>query len=153
LAGRDARRHAAELEDALPFQEELPLLGEEDTEACQVDLLLVVLDLGEVGVAGEVRGQALRKADLEIAAEITARLVGAARRADVVGAHVAGEVRLQFERPRGSVRVDTDQRGKRRRLVDAALRPGGRHPRQVRQFVLPAHETEEVDTHTCSPLP
>ena len=43
-------RAAAEVEDALALEEELALLGEEQVEARQVDLLLVFFDLREVGV-------------------------------------------------------------------------------------------------------
>ena len=49
---------AAEREDALPFEEEVALLREEQAEARQVDLLLVLFDLREVGVVGDVGGQA-----------------------------------------------------------------------------------------------
>ena len=41
---------AAEIEDALALEEELALLREEQAEAREVDLLLVVFDLREVGV-------------------------------------------------------------------------------------------------------
>ena len=41
---------AAEGEDALALEEEVALLGKEQTEARQVHLLLVVFDLREVGV-------------------------------------------------------------------------------------------------------
>ena len=44
---------------ALVLEEELTLLGEEQAEAREVDLLLVGFDLREVGVVGEVGGQVL----------------------------------------------------------------------------------------------
>ena len=47
-------------EEALILQEEVALLGEEEAEAGQVHLLLVGLDLREVGVVGEVGRQVLR---------------------------------------------------------------------------------------------
>ena len=43
-----------------PLEEEVALLGEEQAEPRQVDLLLVDLDLREVGVDGEVGGEVLR---------------------------------------------------------------------------------------------
>jgi hypothetical protein len=46
-----------ELEDARVLQEEVALLGEEQREARQVDLALIDLGLGEVGVHGERRGE------------------------------------------------------------------------------------------------
>ena len=63
---------AAEVEDALVLEEEVALLGEEQAEARQVDLLLVGLDLGEVGVVGEVGGQAPRDAVLHVEADVAA---------------------------------------------------------------------------------
>ena len=48
---------AAELEDAGVLEEEVALLGKEQAEARQVDLLLVGFDLREVGVDGEVPGR------------------------------------------------------------------------------------------------
>ena len=72
LPGRD---DAAEGERALVLEEELALLGKEQAEPRQVDLLLVGLDLGEVGVVGEVRGQALRHAVLHVDADVAAEVV------------------------------------------------------------------------------
>ena len=48
---------AREVEHAAAFEEEVALLGKEQVEARQVDLLLVDLDLREVGVDGEVGGE------------------------------------------------------------------------------------------------
>ena len=49
----------AELEDAGVLEEEVALLGKEQAEAREVDLLLVGFDLREVGVDGEVPRQTL----------------------------------------------------------------------------------------------
>ena len=49
-----------------PLQEEVAFLGEKQVEACQVDALLVELDLGEVGVVGQIGGQVRGELDLEI---------------------------------------------------------------------------------------
>ena len=63
-----AAAHAAEREDALPFEEEVALLWKLQVEARQVHLRFVHLDLREVGVVGEVGGQALRQAVLDVEA-------------------------------------------------------------------------------------
>ena len=47
-------RRAAEAERALVLEKELALLGEEQAETREVNLLLVRLDLGEVGIDGDV---------------------------------------------------------------------------------------------------
>ena len=51
-----------EFEDAGVFQEELALLGEEQSKAGQVDALLIGLDLSEIGVDCEIEGQAVGEA-------------------------------------------------------------------------------------------
>ncbi len=56
----------AEVEDAGVLEEEVPLLREEEREAREVHLLLVDLDLGEVGVVGEVGGERLRDTHLGV---------------------------------------------------------------------------------------
>ena len=65
-----ARTRAAEVEDPLPLQEELALFRKEQREACQVHLLFVDFDLGEIGVVGEISGQVLRQAVLQIEAGV-----------------------------------------------------------------------------------
>ena len=72
-AGRQRRLRAAEREDALSLEEEVALLGEEQAEARQVDLLLVLLHLREVRVYGEVGGQAARQAVLGVEAGVAVR--------------------------------------------------------------------------------
>ena len=60
----------AELEDARVLEEEVALLGEEQAEARQVDLLLVGFDLREVGVDREVPRQPGRDAVLHVEAGV-----------------------------------------------------------------------------------
>src|SRR5690606_1137162 len=48
---------SAELEDVGVLQEEVPLLGEEQTEACQIDLPIVDLGSREVGIDRQRRVQ------------------------------------------------------------------------------------------------
>ena len=60
----------AEIEESRPLQEELALLLEEEAEAGQVDLDVVGLDLGEVGVEGRVERQVGGDRVLEIEAQV-----------------------------------------------------------------------------------
>ena len=82
---------AGEVEDAAALEEEVALLREEQAEAREVDLLLVDLDLREVGVDGEVGGQVRRDAVLDVAAESPSRSFrdGGVRRRSVVSARDA----------------------------------------------------------------
>src|SRR5262249_54629854 len=59
-----AAADAAEAENPRVLQEKIPLLRKEQVEARQVQLLIVGLDLREVGVAGEVRCEGTRHAVL-----------------------------------------------------------------------------------------
>ena len=68
-------RHAAERERALVLEEELALLRKEQTEPRQVDLLLVGFDLREVGVDGQVGGEALRDGVFHVEAGVGLRIV------------------------------------------------------------------------------
>ena len=71
-------------EDARVLQEERPLLGKEQIEAVEIDLLVVHFDLGEVGVVGQVECHARCHAVLEVGAEIAgadgARVFGPGQR-------------------------------------------------------------------------
>ena len=68
VAGAAALR--SEAEELLPFQEELALLGKLQREPRQVELLLVVFDLREVRVLGEVGDVALRDRPLDVHADV-----------------------------------------------------------------------------------
>ena len=59
-------------EQARVLQEERPLLGEEQREPVEVDLLVVHLDLREVGVEGGVEGQARADAVLQVGPDVAA---------------------------------------------------------------------------------
>ena len=89
---------AGERKCAEALEKEVALLGKEQTEARQVDLLLVDLDLREVGVDGEVGGDVLRDAVLQVAAD-----AGRSRSLDSIGVTVRSvdtpreQVRLHFE--------------------------------------------------------
>ena len=71
---------AAERERVAVLEKELALLGEEQAEPRQVDLLLVGLDLREIGVVGEVRGQVLRDAVLHVEPHVAVEVVRDRRR-------------------------------------------------------------------------
>ena len=72
---------AAEIEDPLALEKEVALLGKEQAEARQVDLLLVFFDLREVGVDREVRGQPARQAVFRVDAGVRAEIVAERTRA------------------------------------------------------------------------
>ena len=73
-AGEDDVRVAAfpELEVALAFQEDLAFLGKAEGEAAEVDLEVVHLFLREVGVPGEVGGEAGSDPPLQVEAAVGA---------------------------------------------------------------------------------
>ena len=64
------RRNPGQSQRSRAFEKELALLGKEETEARQINLLLVHLYLGKVGVEGEVRRQILRNPVLDIESDI-----------------------------------------------------------------------------------
>ena len=74
------RLRLAELKGLRVLEEERPLLGEEDREPGQVDLLLVGLDLREVGVDRRVERQVGAHAPLDVQPDIT-------REVDLIGEH------------------------------------------------------------------
>ena len=57
---------AADSKQARVLQEERPLLGEEETETVEIDLLVIGFDLCEVRVQGHVESQARSDAVLQI---------------------------------------------------------------------------------------
>ena len=71
--GKAGARPAREGEDALALEKEVALLGKEQVEPRQVDLLLVLFDLREIGVVREVGGQALGDAVLHVDADVAGR--------------------------------------------------------------------------------
>ena len=62
-------------EDSLTLEEEIALLGKQDAETREVRLLLVLFDLREVRVVGDVRRESVGDADLHIHAEFALPLV------------------------------------------------------------------------------
>ena len=106
----------ADAEEAGVLEEERPLLREEQREAIEVDLLIVDLDLREVGVDGRVERQARREAVFQVAAEIEIGL---------------GIDRALAGRERVAERVRRDAEVAQRRRLHAADRSGQRQPIEI----------------------
>ena len=86
---------ATEIELVRPFQEELPVLGKEQWKARQVDTLLVVLNLGKIGIDREVCRQVGGNLDLEVLDAELAATVGQRRIGRVERRVAAGQVGLE----------------------------------------------------------
>ena len=134
-SGADAA--PGEVEDAASLQKELPFLGKEEAEARQVHLLLVDLDLREVGVVGEVGRQVLRDAHFHVEPEIAVTRAGHER----VGLRkVTDGVRLDLDVPACRGRFEPDQGAGRRNTEDAgravATSRRDREPGQIDPLVL-----------------
>ena len=97
----------AEREQARVLEEERPLLRVEEAEAVEVHLLLVDLDLREVGVDGGVEGEARRDAPLQVAADRGRRVAGLPERRllgglpERVGQQLEVALRRGLQGPRG----------------------------------------------------
>ena len=142
---RAAAEPAAEIEDPLPFQEELALLGKEQAEPRQVDLLLVHLHLREVGVVGEVCGQPLRHAVLHVDPEVAARIVRQPGCGIDVGRHVGDGIRLDFQPGSGLRHLDAYEGGGRGEPEHALERERGRNRCQERPLVGRGDVALEID--------
>ena len=149
------RDPAAEIEDAAAFQEELALLREEQTEAGQVDLLLVHLDLREIGVDGEIGGQVLCHAVLDVEPDVAVTVVEYLRVGGEVGPARADQIRFDLERAVARRHVDAGHGGGRRDAEQA--RAGGiRHRGQIDRLVLvvnPPPELQTPDLRAAGPIP
>ena len=78
-------------------REELPLLGKKQAEPGEVDLLGIRLDLGKIGVDGEVGRQILRQAVLNVEAEVPAEVIGNLRCRSPIATDLRDRVRLDLE--------------------------------------------------------
>ena len=90
-------RRTAEREHALVLEEEIALLGKEEAEPRQVDLLLIRFDLREVGVVREVGGEVLRQPVLGVDADVRRQVVAYAAAGDRLSSRVRDGVRLELE--------------------------------------------------------
>ena len=101
---------AGEIEHAAALEKEVTLLGKEQAESREVDLLLVDLHLREVGVDGEVGGQVRRDAVLHIAANIAIEVVLDRRGSQLVGGQPRNCVGLELEVLACRGQIEADQR-------------------------------------------
>ena len=134
----------SKLENALALQEELAFLREEQAEACQVDLLLVDLDLRKIRVVGQVSGQALGHAVLHVDPKVAVAVIAQRRFGIEVCAHPANTVRLDLEIPTGPRHLETHERGGARHTVDTRRSQGDRDRREVDVLVLPPNQASQL---------
>ena len=135
---------AGEVEDAPAFEEELALLGEEQVEPRQVHLLLVHLDLGEVGVPGQVGGQVAGDAVLDVQPAVAVAVVAARRVRGEVGGDPGDAVRLDLEVGAAGRHVEPHQQGGVGHAEDAPAPGRDGHRRDVGHLVLAAHGAADL---------
>ena len=117
---------------------------EEQAESGQVDLLLVHLDLREVGVVGEVRGQVLGESVLDVDTAVRVAIVRYRGRDGPVGVERADRVGLDLERAAVAGHLQADE-GAGHREAELS-RPGrDRHRRQIRLLVVRSDVPAELD--------
>ncbi len=137
-------RDVAEVEDPGILEEELALLGEEQAELREVDLLFVGLGLCEVGVGGGIECQRRRQAGLHVEP-------GAAVEREVAAAErphgAAEQVRLHADVAALGQVGQAGERAGRRRPHQAE---GSGHRRPVGDFGLPADAAREVQAPEMS---
>ena len=95
-----------------------PLLGKEEAESCEVHLLFISLDLGEVGVDREVGYEVLRHAVFQIESDVATPRVGDLRHRGAVTRHIGDRVRLDLEATASVRYLDSDERRGEGRLED-----------------------------------
>jgi hypothetical protein len=113
----------------------------------EVDLLLVDLDLREVGVDGEVRREVRGDAVFHVAADVAGHIVAQRRRAEAIRREPRDRIRLQLEVLARGRQIEADERAAGRNPVER-LRSGEvlRHRREVRPFVLAAHRAAQLNS-------
>ena len=143
--------HAAEVEDALAFDEEVALLREEHAEAGEVDLLQILFHLGEVGPHRGVEDQPAGQPVLEVEAGVGIELV-----VQPAGGAGAGgrrhRVRLQLEIARPGRRLEPDHRRRRGHAAHALGPERRRDQREIRELVLPLHQPAQVESPGLRPV-
>src|SRR5688572_13531460 len=138
-----------EVVHAPPFQEELALLREQEIEPCEVHLLLVHLDLSEVGVYGDVQRQVLRDCVLDVHTCVSQPIILDRGSHDPIGADPRGRKRLHLEVQPRRRRLDSDQIPVHRYAEDP-IRPGPRHldryPGEVAPLIAAQHGPTDLNT-------
>ena len=143
--------HASKGEDTRPFEKELSFLREEQAETGQVDLLLILLDLREVGVVGEVGNETPGQPVLDIESGVRVPVVRHDGLRVIVGYGRRDAVGLELQIPRRCWSLQPDQRRGFRHPVDPpwAVRP--RNEGQVRVLVLPLDRAANIDAPDLIP--
>ena len=100
---------ATECKCVLSFEKELTFFGKEQRKAREIDLRVVVLDLGKIGAIGEVGDDEWGDAPLEVGARVAVALVGNGGCGRTVGEERTECVRLHVEIQSGSRRHDVQQ--------------------------------------------
>ena len=136
---------AAELEDPLSLEEELAFFWKKEAEAGQVDLLLVHLDLREIGVVGEIGCQSLRDTILDVEPDIPVELVQHGRGRVQIGRDVGDHIGLDLQPCARCRHFQPDQGRGRRHLEHAGEAERRRNRRQERHLVLRGHAPLHVD--------
>src|SRR5439155_16424885 len=138
-------RRRAQVEQPARLEEELSLLRKEEWKAGEVDDLLIGLDLREVSVDGEVRGQRRRQPDLGVGADLAAEEVAPrlTAHAVVLGLHGPAErIRIPLEITRALQGPKLVDRSFIVEMVES-LRPAIRAPQVL--LVLAADEPPHVE--------
>ena len=111
--GQPGAGAAGERERAGALEEEVALLGEEQVEAGQVDLLFVHLDLREVGVHRQVGGEVLGEPVLDVAADAGVGVAASSGGCTVRSVVSAAErVRLQLDGAAADRRFQAGERAR-----------------------------------------
>ncbi len=139
-----------EVVHAPPFQEEVALLREQKVEPREVHLLLVDLDLCEVGVHGEVQRQVLRDGVLDVQACVRQPIILDSGSHDPIGVDARGRKRLHLEVQPRRRRLDSDQIPVHRYAEDR-IRPGPRHLDRYRGEVAPLIAAQHGATDLNAP--
>src|SRR5919109_876675 len=117
---------SAKSEDILPLEKEFAFLRKEQAEARQVDLLLVVFDLREIGVVSDVGDELLCDAPLDVDAGVDIERVVDDRRGFAIGDRGRERVRLDVEVAKIGRSLELDKRSGKRRHHEPAPPVGGR---------------------------
>ena len=133
-----------------PFQEELALLREQEIEPCEIHLLLVYLDLSEVGVHGDVQRQVLRDCVLDVHTCVGQPIILDGGSHDPVGVDARSHKRLHLEVQPRRRRLDSDQIPVHR-YAEHPVRPGPRNLDRYRREVAPLIHAQHGATDLNAP--